>query len=45
MAYSVLFIQHFQAPCYSADSMLSQSLYLEEKRACLKPEALPTYIC
>jgi len=26
MAYSLLFIQHFQTLCFCADSMLSQSL-------------------
>ncbi len=41
-AYSVLCSQHFEPSCFMADSILSQSLGLGKKRACLKPDAVPT---
>ena len=34
--------QHFEPACCMADCMLSQSLGLGTKRACLKPDAIPT---
>ena len=40
--YSVLCSQHFEPSCFMADSILSQSLGLGKKRACLKPDAVPT---
>ncbi len=41
-AYSVLHSQYFEPSCFMADSILSQSLGLGKKRACLKPDAVPT---
>ncbi len=41
-AYSVLCSQHFEPSCFMADSILSQSLGFGKKRACLKPDAVPT---
>lgn len=40
--YSVLCSQHFEQACFMPDTILSQSLGLGKKRACLKPDAVPT---
>jgi len=41
-AYSVRCSQHFESACFMVNSILSQSLGLGKKRACLKPDAIPT---
>ena len=40
--YSVLFSLHFEQSCFTADTILTQSLGLGKKKATLKPDAVPT---
>ena len=40
--YSVLCSLHFEQSCFTADTILTQSLGLGKKKATLKPDAVPT---
>ena len=40
--YSVLCSLHFEQSCFTADTILTQSLGIGKKKATLKPDAIPT---
>ena len=40
--HSVLCSKHFEKSCFEQGTLLMQSLGLGKKKACLKPDALPT---
>ena len=40
--YSLLCSLHFEQSCFTADTILTQSLGLRKKKATLKPDAIPT---